>query len=227
MHRIYRDKGYVLLHPTAAYDVSQFVKFSRLLGRPILNSRTNDSGIFDIGVGKTPFVNEDVNETSYAEKHTDGLTFTASPDVSLLRCVRADSKGKGHNRIYDAIDTLIEFAKQSDEMMAALTKPVIEVFGGEKYRPILHLTPDTKQAKLYFNSDNIPNQPTYNVIRNIINDLPYDQVLLKPGDILVMNNARVLHGREKFDDDARHMQRIIIELDKGARFKLTSGFTIE
>lgn len=220
----FEHSGYAVIRPSEHANSDEFAQFARHFGKPVVNTRTNDHGIFEVGIGKTPFVNEDVNETRYAEKHTDGLTFVANPDVSFLRCVTSDAGGAGHNRIYDARKTLIKLASESERMFRALTTPVIELFGGNAYRPILQICAISGRAKFFFNDDNLPNEPDINKISAVINDLSYERVLLRTGDVLVLNNACVLHGREEFSDVKRHMQRIIVELNDTGVNRLQSGF---
>lgn len=224
LNSVYDEYGFVIVHSNNKYSQAEYIKFSLLFGKPIVNSRTDKDGVFQVGVGKTPFKDEDVNETGFAEKHTDGLTFVANPDISLLRCVTSDLGNNGYNRIYDAKQLLINLVNTSDEYFQALTKPVIEQFGGKNYRSILQIENETKSAKFFFNQDNIPDQEIYRKISQFINDLPFKRVLLKSGDILIMNNARVLHARESFTDEKRHMQRIILELEDNKPNPLNSGF---
>ena len=160
----------------------------------------------DIGVK----VDKDPGKSSgigYNAFHMDLVNGTLPPDYTTLLCVRSDPLGGGLSILSDAHAAV---ARLSQDSRARLAEPAyhygtfFDLFGvGEEYKPFPVLdqsSPDKGfvrfTAKMLERSK--LNQAHADAARELAEELVRGQVsfMLQPGDYLIVNQHRFLHGRE-------------------------------
>ena len=160
----------------------------------------------DIGVK----VDKDPGKSSgvgYNAHHMDLVNGTRPPDYTTLLCVRPDPLGSGTTILSDAHAAVMRLSADS---RALLTEPIYhygtfyDLHGvGEEYKPFPILDgsdPDEGfvrfTAKMLTRSELSP--PHAEAARELADELVRGQVsfMLQPGDYLIVNQRRVLHGRE-------------------------------
>ncbi|GAA1042241.1 hypothetical protein GCM10009566_43030 [Streptomyces murinus] len=160
----------------------------------------------DIGVK----VEKDPGKSSgigYNAFHMDLVNATLPPDFTTLLCVRPDPLGGGPSILSDAHAAA---ARLSEDCQALLTESAyhygtfFDLFGvGEEYKPFPILDGSNLgkgfvrfSAKMLERSKLCPEHAE--AARELADELVRGQVsfMLQPGDYLVVNQRRFLHGRE-------------------------------
>ena len=163
--------------------------------------------------------NENMADSAYTPKelrpHTDGTYSHDAPGVQLLLCISYDAEG-GESIMVDGTRIAADLKTQQPQIYADLTRiGVTGLYKGDGVelrarRPILRLDQDGDLAQVSFNNydrDTVrlkdeDMRALYAGIRSfdgMANDPAYQwRYTLKPGDMLVFDNWRVLHGRGAF-----------------------------
>ena len=163
--------------------------------------------------------NEDMADSAYTPKelrpHTDGTYSHDAPGVQLLLCVDYDAEG-GESIMVDGAAIAADLKSRQPTIYEDLTRiGVTGIYKGDGVvlrarRPILRLDDGGALAQVTFNNydrDTVRLADTemrclYAGIRafdGMANDPAYQwRYTLAPGDMLVFDNWRVLHGRGRF-----------------------------
>ena len=163
--------------------------------------------------------NEDMADSAYTPKelrpHTDGTYSHDAPGVQLLLCVDYDAEG-GESIMVDGAAIAADLKARQPAIYQDLTRiGVTGIYKGDGVvlrarRPILRLDDDGALAQVSFNNydrDTVrladsDMRSLYAGIRafdGMANDPAYQwRYTLAPGDMLVFDNWRVLHGRGAF-----------------------------
>ena len=163
--------------------------------------------------------NEDMADSAYTPKelrpHTDGTYSHDAPGVQLLLCVDYDAEG-GESIMVDGAAIAAELETRQPEIYNDLTRiGVTGVYKGDGVvlrarRPILRLDDTGSLAQVSFNNydrdtvrlNDAEMRSLYAGIRafdGLANDPTFQwRYTLAPGDMLVFDNWRVLHGRGAF-----------------------------
>ena len=160
----------------------------------------------DIGVK----VDKDPGKSSgigYNAFHMDLVNGTQPPDYTTLLCVRPDPLGGGTSILSDAHAAVMRLSEGSRALLTELAYHYGTFFDlhgvGEEYKPFPILDgsdPDEGfvrfTAKMLARSELSP--PHAEAARELADELVRGQVsfMLQPGDYLIVNQRRVLHGRE-------------------------------
>ena len=213
---------------------SSLVQFRNCLGRGQLHIRANKNGVVTIAPN-TQLNHKKIDESQYLGSsnrhhppHTDGayldgflcqdgeFIWIGPPTIVLIQCVRPAVKG-GTNIVIDAQPILQDLLKHQPEIAKTLLMPgcvsfcrddqmlprvsVYERLSAHRFRirfrsdEALYVSPSAYEAVQYLYDYYIHN-PAY--------QQPID---LEAGQILILDNFRVLHGREGFEVDDGEKER--------------------
>ena len=163
--------------------------------------------------------NADMADSAYTNEelrpHTDSTYSNDAPGLQLLLCCEYDAKG-GESIMVDGLKLAETIKAQNKDLYEVLTK--IEVPGNytgdgvilEAKRPIIKLDDKNQVAQISFNNyDRAPFRlnpdltkifyEAISLFDNLANSKQYQwRHILKPGELLIFNNWRVLHGRGSF-----------------------------
>ena len=164
--------------------------------------------------------NKNMADSAYTQDelrpHTDATYSNDAPGLQLLLCCHYDAMG-GESIMVDGFKIAEKIKKEDKALYKLLTD--IEVKGEykgdgvylEAKRPIFKLNKENKLVQVSFNNyDRAPfrlnDKKTlkfYDAIRKfdlIANDKKFQwRHVLKPGELLIFNNWRILHGRGSFN----------------------------
>ncbi|MEU5383248.1 TauD/TfdA family dioxygenase [Kitasatospora cineracea] len=135
--------------------------------------------------------------------HTDGTQVAEPARLVLLAC-QAGARSGGESILVDGSAVLRELASAHPDALTALTQPRAAYFGGTAghFAPVLRQIGDGRwQIRLRldpelarFSPDAEPHLPTLrDTVRRHLRT-----VLLRPGQALLIDNSRTLHGRAAF-----------------------------
>lgn len=163
--------------------------------------------------------NEDMADSAFTPKelrpHTDGTYSHDAPGLQMLLCVDYDATG-GESIMVDGLQIAADIKREDPALFADMTRiGVTGLYKGDGVelrarRPIFRLGPDGEIAQVTFNNYDrdtvrLPDadmRQLYAAIRNFearANAPEYQwRYTLKPGEMLVFDNWRVLHGRGAF-----------------------------
>ena len=164
--------------------------------------------------------NADMADSAYTNEelrpHTDSTYSNDAPGLQLLLCCEYDAKG-GESIMVDGLKLAETIKAQNKNLYEVLTK--IDVPGNytgdgvilEAKRPIIKLDDKKQVAQISFNNyDRAPFRlnpeltkifyEAISLFDNLANSKQYQwRHILKPGELLIFNNWRVLHGRGSFN----------------------------
>ena len=164
--------------------------------------------------------------------HTDNPYRRPVPSIQFLHCLVNDATG-GESTLVDGLAAFNDFAELDPEGHKALTSTMVTYryhYGDERLvnrSPILETEADGTFAGIR-NSERLDfvdavDPDTLDVfyrartkLRELLNDPARRATfLLAPGDVMMMNNRRLLHGRNSYELESgmRHLQGCYIELD--------------
>ncbi len=207
---------------------------------------TNFGLLFDVFTKPNPV---DLAYTPIELKaHTDNPYRRPVPSIQFLHCLVNDATG-GESTLVDGLAAFDDFRTIDPEGHAALTNTMVTYryhYGDERLEdrsPILE-TDRNEQFEGIRNSDRLDFVDAVDPdlldvfyrgrygLRTLLNDPARRATfLLSAGDVMMMNNRRLLHGRNSFQitTGLRHLQGCYIELDGPAllrkRLALTSTTT--
>ena len=163
--------------------------------------------------------NKDMADSAYTQDelrpHTDSTYSYDAPGRQLLLCSKYIAEG-GESILVDGFKIADEIKKKNKELFKILSSVEVkgQYFGDgvllEAERPVLKLNSKNELIQVSFNNyDRAPfrleNKLTlkfYESIRKfdkLVNDKKYQwRHILKPGELLIFNNWRILHGRGSF-----------------------------
>ena len=168
--------------------------------------------------------NNDMADSAYTQNelrpHTDSTYSNDAPGLQLLLCCHYEATG-GESIMVDGFKIAEKIYKENRDLYTLLSE--IEVTGQyigdgvflEAKRPIFKLNSDKELIQVSFNNydraafrmDDEKTLKFYDAIREfdlIANNREYQwRHILKPGELLIFNNWRILHGRGSFKGDRK------------------------
>ena len=168
--------------------------------------------------------NNDMADSAYTQDelrpHTDSTYSNDAPGLQLLLCCHYDATG-GESIMVDGFKIAEKIYKENRDLYTLLSE--IEVTGQyigdgvflEAKRPIFKLNSNKELVQVSFNNydraafrmDDEKTLKFYDAIREfdlIANNREYQwRHILKPGELLIFNNWRILHGRGSFKGDRK------------------------
>jgi gamma-butyrobetaine dioxygenase len=223
--------GFAILHGVPA-EPGEVTRVTRLFGYV---RETNYGELFDVRSVVNP---TNLAYTSRAlGPHTDNPYRDPAPTLQLLHCLSSSVEG-GENTLVDGFRVAEGLRRRDAVAFELLTQHPI------RYRyedatailesevPVIALDPRGRLRAIYFNARS--RQPTqlpdeiigpfyaaYCSFASMLTDPGYVlRVRLEPGDLLIMDNRRILHGRTGFSAAGeRHLQGCYADVD-GLRSRL-------
>jgi gamma-butyrobetaine dioxygenase len=232
-----RDTGFALLHHMphrgkACEEIAHRVAFTR---------ETN------FGIGFDVISKPDPNNQAYTHDallaHTDLANREMPPGVQFLHCLEFQAAG-GESTLVDGFHAAEQLRAADADAFDLLTRvPVAYRFHDTDWdvrwrAPVIALDPEGGYHEVRYNPgigapfDVAPDlvKPLYAALGQLAKRLkdPANRLSfkLKPGDMMVFNNRRVLHGREAFDPNTgpRHLQGCYVDLDEWhSRIRVLAG----
>ena len=168
--------------------------------------------------------NNDMADSAYTQDelrpHTDSTSSNDAPGLQLLLCCHYEATG-GESIMVDGFKIAEKIYKENRDLYTLLSE--IEVTGQyigdgvflEAKRPIFKLNSNKELVQVSFNNydraafrmDDEKTLKFYDAIREfdlIANNREYQwRHILKPGELLIFNNWRILHGRGSFKGDRK------------------------
>jgi gamma-butyrobetaine dioxygenase len=219
--------GYVVFRNTPCEEGT----VKRICDRLGYISGNNFGWTFDVRVEQRP------TDLAYTPiellAHTDQPYRSPIPGIQLLHCIRNEAPG-GDSTLVDGLAAAAALAQADPEAHAALVSTEVE-FRYDMITdtvvnrgPILGYDADGRFSTMRFNTKlDLPRPPVdgnldafYRGRRWLagwLNDAAHQVTFrLEPGDVMFMDNLRVLHGRTAFDPSkgARHLQGGYIDHDR-------------
>ncbi len=170
--------------------------------------------------------------TSVVRPHTDLANYAWPPGFQVLHCLLQGAKG-GDTRLVDGFFAADRLRREDPLAFEALTRVEVQYrIANPRYdvqvaAPVLQLDAagDLKMIRFSNQTRRVLRCPPelvepfyagYHRLSALLND-PASQIhfRLRPGDMLAMNNHRVLHARDAFDQGSghRHLQIGSMDLD--------------
>lgn len=192
--------------------------------------RTNWGGVADV---KVEAVAVDLTQTNRSlEPHADNPYRLPAPGYILLHCLRNDAEG-GESTLVDGLHVAETLRREDPAGFAVLTgtatrfRYVDPATVLEHYGSLIELAPDGTVRRLRFN--NRTEEPpalsadrltAYYAARRRYAELLHApentlEFKLQPGQLLFMDNYRLLHGRRGYalDSGGRHMRQAYLDRD--------------
>lgn len=145
--------------------------------------------------------------------HTDSQDFLgAPPALQIMLCKRAASDG-GASRLIDGARLLARLARENPALHHALLVEPRQhrfYFGDVTSPTVAH-----KRGHVVWTHSPLP--PTDAIGRALADELAHEPVITLPirdGETLVVDNHRMLHGREAFSDAGREFVRVLAWLQR-------------
>lgn len=145
-----------------------------------------------------------------APLHTDSqLLHGRPPHLQVLCCLRAAQRG-GESLIADGRALCADIAARDAALHDALYRSPRSfpfVFGDFVATTIAAVDDD-----VFFTHSPRGNDPIGVAVEQHLARVPRARIALRPGDALLVDNHRMLHGRTAFDDRTRELQRLLVWL---------------
>lgn len=191
---------------------------------------TNYGRLFD--VISVPDPNNLANTALGLGVHSDNPYRDPTPGVQLLHCLVSDAPG-GESILVDGFAAAEQLRASAPEQFELLTRVPASFRFADKDADLQTRTPliavdfDGRLTSVHFNNRSFAGidvpvelvEPWYEAYRNFARILkqPERELVfrLAPGDLLVMQNERALHGRAAFDANLgrRHLQGCYVDKD--------------
>jgi len=159
--------------------------------------------------------------------HTENSHETCPPDYLIFACLRDDPQAYTH--VLDVTDMLSLLETENQSLIKVLSKPDYIFKSGPSYHLLMQKRGSILNAahNIQYNSDikrvygiDKQSQTALTHFRHLIKTSPFIQSYnLKPGDYMIINNKKVLHGRGSFEisttpDLRRWLQRVYLKKSK-------------
>ncbi len=224
-----RDNGFARVFNVATHEGSVAEVASRF--GPVLTSHLGK--VFDVKI--QPGFNIGATQSHYLGAHSDDNWRYAPIGISFFHCLKAHPSGGGDSILLDGFLAAERLRKNNPEAFTVLTTtPVLfRSFRneGEKYharRKMINIDFDgniigTRFTERSLAPQDIPEElieQTYLAVQAFADEIYNPDLefryLMKPGDMNVLDNHRMLHGRGVFDPSAgeRHLQHCSVPRDE-------------
>ncbi len=227
------DYGFVFLRdvPPVPGKVAEVAGMFGLV-RP--SPYANDDG--DLGVEDVrndPRVKVGTTTSHFLAPHTDTCWRLSISGLVFLHCLKSHERG-GESILVDGLEVARRLREADPEAFGVLSRVPVNfaasVNNGDEWRAlgrIITCDAEGNAVGLRYNDRSVQQldlpedliEPVYSAIASLETVL-YDPALwlrrrLEPGDVMVLDNQRVLHGRTYFDPAAgeRHLQTCAVERD--------------
>lgn len=192
--------------------------------------RTNWGGVADVKVEAAAV---DLTQTNRAlEPHADNPYRLPAPGYILLHCLRNDAEG-GESTLVDGLHVAETLRREDPAAFEVLTTTATRFRYVdpdtvlEHYGPLIELAPDGTVRRLRFNNrtEEPPALPPSRLEAYYAARRRYAELLhapantlefkLEPGQLLFMDNHRLLHGRRGYslESGGRHMRQAYLDRD--------------
>ena len=162
--------------------------------------------------------------------HTDLANQEFIPGNQFLHCYRNSAQG-GASRFADALSIVNEFQHEQPEFYQLLCQVQVpwrfidEATDLRQHRPVINLDGDGRFRGLTFNA-HIADVPDFepelmydfyaafrDLMQRVRNSPQNIETTLQPGEMVVFDNQRILHGRARFDPNSgeRHLRGYYVE----------------
>ena len=156
--------------------------------------------------------------------HTELAFFDHRPDYLLLLCLRASNSGQSGLTTVAFIDDILD--QLDDATQALLRQPIYRVgipesFGGRKnltpMMPVMYGKTFDPELRVNFNNMHATTPEGVQALHKLqtLLTLNLQKIFLSPGDLLVIDNKKAVHGRTPFvasyDGTDRWLQRIYVK----------------
>ena len=234
--KFYHEYGYVVVEDLPAKD-GEVIKFAEKIG---FIRETNFGKLFNVRSQKQP---NDLAYTSIElESHTDNPYRKPVPSIQFLFCIENSCKG-GDSTVVDGFKVAEDLKKENPQAFNILVNTLINYkFEDndailEKTGKIIKLSArgELKQIKysnrldfVFYDEPKVLEEfyAAKRVMHQMINSDKYIlQFHLEPGNLLIMNNYRTLHGRRSYNtsEGSRWLQGLYIDHDSAeSKYKLLS-----
>lgn len=229
----FNESGAVIIE-TEACDNPQknLIALTDLFGEIIHHNHSNSQGVVEVKleVNKPKYVNKTNDNLSL---HTDATFETIAVPIMALQCVIQSETG-GLSKLVYSKDVYEYIARKHPCQLPLLFDPDVLTVTRDNQRASKPIFTNNQQGRLQmaWRSDKAaditvkPNAiKVFEQIKNFVED-PNHQVIfpLKPHQILVLDNTRVLHGRTGFaPQDSRLLNRLWLN---GNNPDLKLGFVV-
>jgi hypothetical protein len=151
------------------------------------------------------------SSSRFTPLHTDSQLFGgAPPDLQVMACVRAAARG-GESTLLDAWGLAAAIEQRDAALFAdlfAVHRRIPFVFGAV-HGPTLAL----RAGRLVFTHSPMPaTDPVSRRLDHHLAQMPPETRAIAPGEILLVDNLRALHGRQAFDGGDREFVRLLVWL---------------
>ena len=155
--------------------------------------------------------------------HTDNPYRTPVPGIQLLHCLQNETSG-GWSTLADSLAVALQMKREDPEGFALLSRVPVRFAWRDvdswmvAVKPIVELDGHGEMAGVHYSPrlDDLPLMPDaetrhYHRARNrlgtLLQDPQYEmRFKLDPGELIMFDNNRVLHGRTAFDPSEGHRQ---------------------
>jgi len=218
--------------PSKGTYISEFwlAVFGMALGDPIAYIQQNDAEIFQnlCPVKQDQEAQSAQGSRVLLEFHTEDAFHPCRPDFLLLTCLRPDRDGKAKTTLASTQNILAEIPIRQRAMLFEPrfrtgidygfgntsndkdTGPVVPLLSGYTYDPLL-----TYDIDLMIGLDSEA-ENALTALSDAVNNI-WNYVCLVPGDVLLIDNRRSIHGRTAFepyyDGQDRWLQRLYVVRD--------------
>ena len=209
--------GFVLVHGTPTQPDS-ILMIARRFG---FVRDTNFGAFFEV------YSRPDSNDLAYRPialgPHTDNPYRTPVPGIQLLQCLQNETSG-GLSMLVDSLAVAAQLRREDPEGFAMLArvplrfefrdpdtclvaiKPMVEL-DGSGVMVGLHYSPKLDDIPLMSDADTRAYQRARKRLATLFADPRYElRFRLGPGQMMMFDNNRVLHGRTSFDPSEGHRQ---------------------
>ncbi|CAE6942916.1 MULTISPECIES: TauD/TfdA family dioxygenase [Pseudomonas] len=235
---VYLKYGFVIVHdvptePESILDVAR--KFGYV-------KETNFGRYFEV------YSRPDGNDLAYRSvhlgPHTDNPYRNPVPGIQLLHCLVNQTSG-GLSTLVDSVNVVSQLAAEDPQGYALLCNTAVNFRFVDKgtelcsKRPIISTDERGNTLGVHYSPrlDGLPLLPVaelraYHRARQRLGELFVDsrneiQFRLEPGELMLFDNSRVLHGRTSYDSSEghRHLQGCYIDLD-GPKERFASTYKL-
>ena len=194
---------------------------------------TNYGRIFDVRTDSDIAVA--ANKASFLGPHTDENYRHAPPGISLFHCLEASANGGGESLLVDGFLAAERLSVSDPEAFELLGRVPIRFVGDSHQNDhlwaegrVICRDGDGDVVGIRYTDRTLPPldlpedliEPMYRALRAFAQELYSPNLplryLMRPGDLHVFDNQRVLHARTAFDPTAgtRHLQQCAVDRDE-------------
>lgn len=210
----------------------QFLSFCKTFGEPIPHNHSPDSLVWDIkfNADSDSKIITHSERSAEAELHTDSAFSSQPEDMFCLLVVKKAECGGGESLLLTTERLLEAMRKHPDcerheqvlrnkdfpfliptifrkDLTAELEYNVGPILDGEeiRYRSDM-IQRCIEVAPHLFDAEMIE---ALNFLKGVVDNCEStSKVTLQTGDLLILNNKSLLHGRTAFEDESRHLMRV-------------------